>query len=153
MKTFPVYNGFVFDLGERNIEVIEVPGHTTGTIVLLDSDSGIIFSGDACNVNTLLFLPNSTSIEEYRESLLRFKQFQPYFEVMWGGHSLLAVPKIIIDEAIELCSEIITGIDDAVESEHLGRPCFYGKKKDINFKRLDGKIANIAYAKYKIHKG
>jgi glyoxylase-like metal-dependent hydrolase (beta-lactamase superfamily II) len=151
MKTFPVYNGFVFDLGERTIEVIAVPGHTTGTIVLLDRSKGIVFSGDACNANTLLFLPNSTSIEEYRESLLRFKQFQPCFEVMWGGHSLLAVPNVIIDEAIELCGEIIAGTDDAVESEHLGRPCFYGKKKDANFKRLDGKIVNIAYDKDKIH--
>jgi glyoxylase-like metal-dependent hydrolase (beta-lactamase superfamily II) len=152
MKTFPIYDGFVFDLGERNIEVITVPGHTMGTVVLLDRSNRIVFSGDACNANTLLFLPHSTSIEEYRESLLRFKKFQPYFDVMWGGHSLYAVPNVIIDEAIELCDEIVAGTDDAFGSEHLGRPCFYGKKKDANFKRLDGKIANIAYSKDKINK-
>jgi hypothetical protein len=71
---------------------------------------------------------------------------------MWGGHGLRGVPKIIIDEAIELCGEILAGTDDAVESEHLGRPCFYGKQKDADFKRFDGKLANIAYAKDKIHK-
>jgi glyoxylase-like metal-dependent hydrolase (beta-lactamase superfamily II) len=152
MKTLPVYDGFVFDLGERVIEVIAVPGHTAGTIVLLDRNNGIVFSGDACNVNTLLFFPHSTSIETYRESLIRFKQFQPCFAEMWGGHGLWAVPTVIIDEAIALCDEIIAGTDDAVESEYLGRPCFYGKKKDENFKRLDGKIANIAYSKDKIRK-
>jgi hypothetical protein len=72
---------------------------------------------------------------------------------MWGGHGLRAVPQIIIDEAIELCDEILIGADDAVEGEHLGRPCFYGKKRDANFKRLDGKIANIAYSRDKIRKG
>jgi glyoxylase-like metal-dependent hydrolase (beta-lactamase superfamily II) len=153
MKTLPAYNGFIFDLGERNIEVITVPGHTAGTIVLLDRGSRMVFSGDACNVNTLLFLPHSTSIEEYRESLLRFKTFQPHFDMMWGGHGLWEVPRIIIDEAIELCGEILAGTDDAVESEHLGRPCFYGKQKDAHFKRLDGKLANIAYAKDNVHKG
>jgi glyoxylase-like metal-dependent hydrolase (beta-lactamase superfamily II) len=152
MKTLPVYNGFIFDLGDRSIEVITIPGHTRGTIVLLDRNNGIVFSGDACNANTLLFLPHSTSIEGYRESLLHFKKFQPYFDVMWGGHALWAVPKVIIDEAIELCGEILAGNDDAIESEHLGRPCFYGKKKDCNFKRLDGKISNIAYSKNKIHR-
>ncbi|MDR2835427.1 MAG: MBL fold metallo-hydrolase [Bacteroidales bacterium] len=152
MKTFPIYDGFVFDLGERKIEVIAVPGHTLGTVVLLDRSNRIVFSGDACNINTLLFLPHSTSIEEYRESLFYFKEFQPYFDVMWGGHNLWAVPKVIIDEAIELCGEIIARTDDALESEHLGRPCFYGKKKDANFKRLDGKIANIAYSKDKINR-
>ena len=152
MKTLPVYGGFVFDLGDRAVEVIAVPGHTAGTIVLLDRRHGIVFSGDACNINTLLFLPHSTSIEAYRESLDHFKQFQPCFEVMWGGHGLWAVPKVIIDEAIELCDEIIAGTDDAVESEHLGRSCFYGKKKDANYKRLDGKIANIAYSRDKIRR-
>jgi glyoxylase-like metal-dependent hydrolase (beta-lactamase superfamily II) len=152
MKTLPVCGGFVFDLGERIIEVIAVPGHTAGTIVLLDRGNGIVFSGDACSANTLLFLPHSSSIEVYRESLIRLKQFQPCFEVMWGGHGLRAVQKVIIDEAIELCDEILAGTDDAVESEHLGRHCFYGKKKDANFKRLDGKIANIAYSRDKIRK-
>ncbi|MFP3042290.1 MBL fold metallo-hydrolase [Treponema primitia] len=145
IKTFPVNDGFTFDLGDRNIEVISVPGHTKGSIVLLDRSNKIVFSGDACNSNTLLFLPHSTPIHEYQESLEHFKRFQPYFDVMWGGHGLWPVPKIIIDEAIELCGEIIAGTDDAVPSEHLGRPCVYAKKKDSNFKRLDGKIANIAY--------
>jgi glyoxylase-like metal-dependent hydrolase (beta-lactamase superfamily II) len=91
MKTFPVYNGFVFDLGKWIIEVITVPGHTAGTIVLLDRNNSIVFSGDACNANTLLFLPHATSIEAYRESLLRFKQFQPCFVEMWGGRGLWVV--------------------------------------------------------------
>ncbi|MDR1897214.1 MAG: MBL fold metallo-hydrolase [Prevotellaceae bacterium] len=152
MKTLPVYDGFVFELGDRNIEVITVPGHTCGSIVLLDRDNRIVFSGDACNSNTLLFLSHSTSIEEYRESLERFKLFQPFFDVMWGGHALRPVLGVIIDEAIELCGEILAGTDDAEESEHLGRPCFYGKKRDADFKRQDGKIANIAYDKRKINK-
>lgn len=152
IKTLPVTDGHVFDLGGRKIEVIAVPGHTRGTIVLLDRDKKLLFSGDACNVNTLLFLPHSTSIEEYRESLFHFKSFQPYFDVMWGGHGLFEVPKTIIDEAIELCGEILAGTDDAISNEFLGRPCFYGKKKDQYFKRLDGKLANIAYSKDKIRK-
>jgi glyoxylase-like metal-dependent hydrolase (beta-lactamase superfamily II) len=152
IKTFPVADGQVFDLGGRTIEVIAVPGHTRGTIVLLDRGGRLVFSGDACNVNTLLFLPHSTSVEEYRESLLHFKIFQSCFDVMWGGHGLSAVPKTIIDEAVELCDEILAGADEAEPAEFLGRPCFYGKKKDRRFKRLDGKLANIAYSKEKIRK-
>jgi glyoxylase-like metal-dependent hydrolase (beta-lactamase superfamily II) len=152
IKTIPVTDGYIFDLGDRRIELIAVPGHTRGTIVLLDRGTGLLFSGDACNVNTLLFLPHSTSIEEYRESLFHFKTFQPCFNVMWGGHGPFEVPKIIIDEAIELCDEILSGTDDAVPSEFLGRPCFYGKKRDQSFKRQDGKLANIAYSREMIRK-
>ncbi|MDR2302974.1 MAG: MBL fold metallo-hydrolase [Treponema sp.] len=152
IKTLPVADGCFFDLGDRRIEVIAVPGHTRGTIVLLDRGAGLLFSGDACNVNTLLFLPHSTSIEEYRESLFHFKEFQPCFDLMWGGHGPQGVPKIIIDEAIGLCDEILAGTDDAQPEEFLGRPCFYGKKKDQSFRRLDGKLANIAYDRDKLRK-
>jgi glyoxylase-like metal-dependent hydrolase (beta-lactamase superfamily II) len=82
IKTLPVTDGCIFEMGDRTIEVIAVPGHTRGTIVLLDRGARLLFSGDAYNINTLLFLPHSTSIEEYRESLLHLKTFQSYFDVM-----------------------------------------------------------------------
>jgi glyoxylase-like metal-dependent hydrolase (beta-lactamase superfamily II) len=145
IKTLPVKEGDVFDLGGRTIEVFSLAGHTTGSIVLLDRKEGILFSGDACNVNTLVCLPHSTSIEEYRENLLRFKEQQPFFTVMYGGHGLFGFPNTLLDEAIDLCGEIMDRRDDAVPGDFLGLPCFYGKQKDQTFKRLDGKTANIAY--------
>lgn len=153
IKTFPVYDGDKIDLGGTVLEVIGVPGHSKGTIVLLDRARRVVYSGDACNRNTLLFFDGSaTTIEEYKESLLHFKSFMPDFDVLYGGHGMEAVPKCIIDEAIELCDEIMAGTDDAVPADSMGRPCFYAKKKDDHFRRLDGKIANIAYAKERIFK-
>lgn len=152
IKTIPIYDGDVFDLGGTVLEVVGVPGHSRGTIVLLDRARRVVYSGDACNANTLLFLEGSTTIEEYKESLLHFKSFQPDFDVMYGGHGMAAVPKSIIDEAIELCDEIMAGTDDAVPGESVGRPCLYAKRKDDRFRRLDGKLANIAYAKETVFK-
>lgn len=152
VKTYPVYDGDIFDLGGVKLEAIGVPGHSFGTIVLLDRARRVVYSGDACNVNTLLFLEGSATIEEYKESLLHFKAFQPAFDVMYGGHGLTAVPNTIIDEAIQLCDEIMAGTDDAVEGSSVGRPCLYAKKKDDHFRRLDGGTANIAYSRDRIWK-
>lgn len=147
LYTIPVYDGDVFDLGDRQIQVIAVPGHSLGTIVLLDETSRIVFSGDACNVNTLvIFYPDSTTIETYLSSLARLKSFESKFDVLYGGHGLVAVPKVIVDEAMTLCSEIMDGKDDQVASEFLGRKCYYAKKME-NYRRLDGKLANIAYTR------
>ncbi len=68
VRTLPVGDGHVFDLGGTQLEVIAVPGHTWGHIVLLDRSARVVYSGDAVNCNTLLFL-GGTSIEQYRESL------------------------------------------------------------------------------------
>ena len=62
-----------------------MPGHTEGTLVFLDRAARVVYSGDACNLNTLLNLPGSTSIARYRESLLHFKAYQGDFDVMYGG--------------------------------------------------------------------
>lgn len=152
VKTYPVYDGDRIELGGVTLEVIHVPGHSYGTIVLLDRERRIVYSGDACNANTLLCLEGSTTIEEYRESLFHFKSFQPDFDGMYGGHGPGPVPKEIIDEAIELCDEILAGTDDKDLGESVGHTCLYAKKKDEHFRRLDGKTANIAYSRERIRK-
>lgn len=52
LKPFPgithyVTDGFKFDLGGKVIEVKHMPAHTPGSIVLLDKQAGICYSGDA----------------------------------------------------------------------------------------------------------
>lgn len=152
IKTLPLKDGDIFDLGGVQLETISVPGHTRGTVVFLDRARGVVYSGDACNRNTLLFTEFSTSIEEYKESLLHFQSFKDAFELLWGGHGGQAEKKSIIEDALQLCDEIMAGTDDAVEAVSIGRPCWYAKAKNERFQRLDGGVANIAYAKERIWK-
>ena len=80
------------------------------------------------------------------------REKQPLFDVCWGGHGPTSVPATVIDEGIALCDEILSGTDDAVPAESVGRPCLYAKKKGERFNRLDGGVMNIAYSKDMIHK-
>jgi glyoxylase-like metal-dependent hydrolase (beta-lactamase superfamily II) len=41
-----VEEGDVIDLGDRQLEVLHVPGHTPGSIALWESETGLLFSGD-----------------------------------------------------------------------------------------------------------
>lgn len=65
-----------YDLGDRKIEVIEVGGHTAGSVVLIDPLTRIAYSGDACNGNTLLEFPNSLPIISSMRALLHLKENQ-----------------------------------------------------------------------------
>lgn len=153
IKTHPLCEGQLFDLGGVVLETICVPGHTRGSVVFLDRGSRTLFSGDACNVSTLLYGEEATSVEEYRESMEHLKEFQPSFDAMFGGHGFGPESSVLVDEAIELCDEIMAGTDDAVPAVGIqGQPCWYAKQKDERFCRLDGKRANIAYAKDRIWK-
>lgn len=153
VKTYPIYEGDIFDLGGIQIEVIQVPGHTQGTVVFLDRVARIVYSGDACNGNTLLCLPGSTTIEEYKESLLHFKTFQKDFDVMYGGHGAVAVPNTIIDDGIAMCERILAGTDESVETPAIdGGTAFLGSARGTNYLPVCGGLCNIMYAKDMIHK-
>ena len=146
VRTLPVGDGDVFDLGGVQIEAIAVPGHR-GTLVFLDRAHRAVYSGDACNPNTLLALPGSTTIETYRQSLLHFAAFSDAFDVLYGGHGTGAVEKRIIGEAAELCDEIMAGTDDAYPMAYIGREFLYARRFTGDFKCRDGRLANIAYRK------
>ena len=149
--TLPVGDGHIFDLGGTELEVIAVPGRTWGHIVLLDRAAGVVYSGDAVNCNTLLFL-GGTSIEEYRESLVHLWSYAEDYDVLWGGHGGVSVPKRIVTEAIELCKEIMEGTDQKAPGDFMGRTALYAREKDESFRRFDGGIANIAYSTDRIWK-
>ncbi|MDO4319888.1 MAG: MBL fold metallo-hydrolase [Bacteroidales bacterium] len=46
-KVLPLADGQVFDLGNRRLEVVHTPGHTPGSVVLVDYGNHMAFTGDA----------------------------------------------------------------------------------------------------------
>ena len=145
MKVSPLYDGDVFDLGDRKIEVVEVGGHTAGSVVLIDPVTRIAYSGDACNGNTLLEFPDSLPVISYMRALLHLKEHQGSFDKMYGGHEIF--DSSIVDEAIETVGRVIAGTDDRVETAGMmGYPvCYAARKVKDGYERADGKRFNMSY--------
>ena len=150
MKVFPLYDGDIFDLGDRTVEVVEVGGHTAGSIVLIDHKTRIAYTGDACNGNTLLEFSNSLPIIDYMRNLLRLKEHQHEFDQMYGGHEIFDAS--LVDEAIETVAKVVAGTDDRCERTGiLGGPVFYAAEKvKEGYERVDGKHFNMSYIPSKV---
>jgi glyoxylase-like metal-dependent hydrolase (beta-lactamase superfamily II) len=85
----PIQVGFRFDLGDRPVEVFETPGHTPGSICLLDSRSRILFSGDSFNPIFLLIIPGddrSQVVRAWLSAAERVWSLRSAFDCMYGGH-------------------------------------------------------------------
>lgn len=87
----PVRQGHIFDLGNMCLEVIELPGHTPGSIGLLCPERKLLLVGDAINANLFLFLPESTSLAEYCLTLNKAETLD--FTYMLQSHNPVRVPK------------------------------------------------------------
>ena len=46
-RILPMKDGDCFDLGNRRLDVVHTPGHTPGSVVLVDYANGMAFTGDA----------------------------------------------------------------------------------------------------------
>ena len=151
VKTYPVYNGDRFDLGGVELEVVHVPGHTRGSITLLDRKARSLYSADAINPNTLLFLNGSTTIEEYLESVQHLKTYQQAFDDVYTGHAADPVPATIVDDAIALCRRILARTDDALPEEGQFGPCLRASAVTPDFRPVCGGYSNICYLENRIY--
>jgi len=150
MIILPVWEGDAFDLGGRRIEVMLVAGHTPGSIVLIDDDNRICFTGDCCNGHTLMNFRSSLSVEEYLGFLIAFKAQAHRFDTLYGGHCVLGTE--VIDEGIEACAKVIAGTD----AKHR-RPGMFGRMATFavdfvgdSYALVDGKVFNMCYDPEKI---
>ncbi|HIQ99863.1 MAG TPA: MBL fold metallo-hydrolase [Candidatus Scybalocola faecavium] len=126
--------GMIFHLGERDIEVLETPGHTRGGCSFLDRKERILFSGDACN-GFLMCL--DCSINTLLGALDKIKSYEPEFDRNFNGHVgyagmpfVMSMPNRILDDCIHICETILDGTAQVrKEKVILGREnyaVFYG---------------------------
>lgn len=135
----PFRDGYVFDLGNRKIEVIHVPGHTKGSICLFDRQDKLLFTGD--NNNTLVWLhpQDALPLEIYLQSLRKLQGREKEFKMLYPGHGD-PIDTGFIKEQIGCVEEIISG-------RCVGKPydSFVGKGLLCGYKR-----AQVAYDPAKI---
>lgn len=104
----PFEDGHVFDLGNRKIEVIHVPGHTRGSVCLLDRQEKMLFTGDNNNMLVWLHTQDAVPLEIYRQSLRKLQSRVNEFRTLYPGHGEPIDPAFI-GEQITCVEDIISG--------------------------------------------
>jgi glyoxylase-like metal-dependent hydrolase (beta-lactamase superfamily II) len=64
-----------FDLGGRAVTWRLVPGHTQGSVAVIDEANGAAFDADAAAPGSWIFLAESSPLPEYRAELERYREF------------------------------------------------------------------------------
>ena len=121
-KPSHVSDGYIFDLGNRKLRVIECPGHTAGSICLLDTKDDILFSGDSLLAKPVLMnLETSLGLKTYLKSIEYVNSFADDFNIILSGHDEKPVDPIVMEELISGVSDIIQGkIEGKVEKTRFG---------------------------------
>ena len=97
-----------FNLGDRKIEVIHVPGHTPGSICLLDHKDKYLYTGDNNNILVWLHPQDALPLDIYLTSLEKLEQRVRDFNTLQPGHGDPIDSKFIAEQ-IECVKSIISG--------------------------------------------
>lgn len=86
-RIITIEDGHKFDLGNREIKVKSVPGHTKGSVIFLDEKEKLMFTGDNTNYCLWMHLPGCTSLEKWIRSAETILDYYDMGYKAYGGHS------------------------------------------------------------------
>ena len=117
----PVREGDVIDLGGRKLAVIGLPGHTPGSIALLDIDARVLISGDPIQQGTVFMFGPQRNMAEYIGSLERLEQHRDKFDWLWPSHGVFPVGRDTLDLVRRCAGKIVRGEADGRLLDFHGR--------------------------------
>lgn len=124
----PVREGYAFELGDRSLEVFEMPGHSKGCICLIDKKNKVLFAGD--NVARVLILSMELSVEDrvkmWLDGAKRLYAKRDEYDTIYAGH-ICPAPMSLFEDMIKLAEGILNGTinEQYMEIDEFKGPLFH----------------------------
>lgn len=130
-----LHDGEVIDIGTRKLKVLFTPGHTKGSICLLDEANKIIFAGDTISYGPIFMFGERRDMNEYLMTLKKLKSMKDkaIYSTVYCCHNTCPISADTVEELISCVEGIQNGsIERAparlpMEFEENPVVCKYGK--------------------------
>ena len=108
-------DGARLDLGDRWVRVLLIPGHTCGSIALLDEERRWLFTGDMVSQSPIFMFGAQRSMPAYCASLERLALQADSFDKIYPAHGPMPLETEIIARLRECCEAALAGKLEAKE--------------------------------------
>lgn len=127
----------VLELGNRTVSILETPGHTVGSICLLDEKNGWLFCGDmACEDGVLLHFPESAELRVFHRSMEQLNRLAETGKVtaLFPGHQKTPLSPAILRHYLEASERLLSG---NVAPEQIQQGVYTHKNAKIRIKERE----------------
>lgn len=111
----PVWEGEIIDLGNYCFEVILIPGHTPGSIVILERDKRFLIGGDSIQTGSIFMFGEGRNFPAFCSSMIKMQGLIGLFDKVYASHSELIVKP-------ELVNQLYQGAIKVMEKTLEGKP-------------------------------
>ena len=115
-----IHDGDVIDLGNHPLEIIHIPGHTHGSIAILDVNNRALFPGDSVQTGDIFMFGDHRNLDEYPASLIKLQDMENRFDVLYASHAGLKLDPDYIGECFDACERMMHGEVEPREEERHG---------------------------------
>ena len=105
----PLWEGDKIDLGGRVFEIIHIPGHTPGSIALLDRENRIILGGDSVSASSVFIFGEGRSIPAIIASLKKLNAMSDAFDTIYTSHGPFPIGKEAVSAQLEAAEQLLAG--------------------------------------------
>lgn len=108
-KLIPVYGGEIIDLGDRKLTLVHIPGHTAGSIAILDPAARVLISGDSVQDGHIYMFGPHRRPDEFAASLEKLIAMEDEFDVIWPSHGTPEIPADCVRKVAAAWNKVQTG--------------------------------------------
>ena len=105
----PVKEGDIIDLGDRELEIIDIPGHTPGSIAILDIRNRVLIGGDSVQDGSIYMFGTYRDLTIYPASMRHLLEYRDRFEYIYPSHGSFPVYPELIESLIQGAESILRG--------------------------------------------
>ena len=96
-RLIPVQDGDELDLGDRKLRIVHLPGHTPGSIAVLDLGNRVLISGDLVQEHGRIFMFGANrNMQDYIQSLEKLEKMTGEFDELWPSHADIPIRPDVI---------------------------------------------------------
>lgn len=108
-KIIPIKEGDVIDLGDRTLKVIDIPGHTPGSLAFLDEKYRVLISGDSVQDGIIFMFGEKRNFTDYIKSMEHLLEFDGLFDDIYAMHGSFPVKGDLIPKLMDAAKRIQAG--------------------------------------------
>ena len=106
-KIIPVKDKQIIDLGNRKLQVINLPGHTPGSVAILDINNRVLIGGDSIQDGRIFMFGEGRDLDKFILSLQElWDNYKNEFDVVYPSHGSIPIDKNIIPKIIDAAKKI-----------------------------------------------
>lgn len=87
-----IEDGDEIELGGRKLRIIHVPGHTSGSVAILDVKKRVLYAGDSVQKGHIFMFGSKREPDRYEESLEKLIRLKDEYDAIYASHDEFKLP-------------------------------------------------------------